>query len=125
MSQNSSIFRVFDYSIGTSSSTLVTVSNDRTFKIWSIDRLECLFESPQLGQFSLTCSAIVESGGSPPKVVAKSIRKDKKDEEKNKTSQVLALGNCDGKILLYDIDSQFEGNRANSAYFKFDNITII
>ena len=84
--------------------------------------MECLFESPQLGQFSLTCSAIVESGGSPPKVVAKSIRKDKKDEEKNKTSQVLALGNCDGKILLYDIDSQFEGNRTNSAYFKFDNI---
>ena len=87
--------------------------------------MECLFESPQLGQFSLTCSAIVESGGSPPKVVAKSIRKDKKDEEKNKTSQVLALGNCDGKILLYDIDSQFEGNETNSPYFKFDNITII
>ena len=87
--------------------------------------MECLFESPQLGQFSLTCSAIVESGGSPPKVVAKSIRKDKKDEEKNKTSQVLALGNCDGKILLYDIDSQFEGNGTNSPYFKFDSITII
>ena len=41
---------------------------------------------------------------------------------KNKTSQVLALGNCDGKILLYDIDSQFEGNGTNSPYFQFDNI---
>ena len=87
-------------------SPLLTVSNDRTFKVWSIDRLECLYESPQLGQFSLTSSAILESG--TPTSVSTS--------EKNKNSSILALGNCDGKILFYDIDSEYEG-KISKIYF--------
>ena len=89
-----------------SSSILLSVSNDRTFKVWSIDLLECLFESPQLGQFSLTCSAILESGA--PSSDRNGSRKNK--VYKNKSSSILALGNCDGKIIFYDIDSEYEGN---------------
>ena len=75
------------------SSALLSVSNDRTFKIWSIDRLECVFESPQLGQFSLTSSAILESGpGAEP---AKTCSGAYQDNKGKGSSTVLALGNCD------------------------------
>ena len=92
-----------------SSATLLSVSNDRTFKIWSIDLLECLFESPQLGQYSLTCSAILESG-SP---IADCDGSRKKNSNKCKNSSILALGNCDGKVIFYDIDSEYEGKIIN------------
>ena len=84
---------------------MLSVSNDRTFKIWSIDLLECLFESPQLGQFSLTCSAILQSGH--PTTDRNGSRKNK--SSKNKSSSIIALGNCDGKVIFYDIDSEYEG----------------
>ena len=101
-------------------STLVSISNDRTFKIWNIDKLECLFESPQLGQFSLTSSAILESGTPPAdsstttvpssSTVTKTEAK-KKQNTINKTSIILALGNCDGKIMFYDISTESEGRK--------------
>ena len=33
----------------------------------------------------------------------------KKNSDKNKSCSILALGNCDGKIMFYDIDSDYEG----------------
>lgn len=35
---------------------LISVSHDRSFNVWSVDNLECLFESPLLGHYSLTSS---------------------------------------------------------------------
>ena len=35
---------------------LISISHDRSFNIWSIDKLECLHESPLLGHYSLTSS---------------------------------------------------------------------
>ena len=32
---------------------------------------------------------------------------------KNKSSLILALGNCDGKVIFYDIDSEYEGKSHN------------
>lgn len=90
---------------------MLSVSNDRTFKIWSIDRLECLFESPQLGQFSLTSSAILESGNNTS--LTKSGTGTTEQTDKSKRSTILALGNCDGKILFYDINSEYEGIKYN------------
>ena len=37
---------------------LISISNDRTFNIWSINNLECIFESPLLGHYSLTSSIL-------------------------------------------------------------------
>ena len=88
---------------------MLSVSNDRTFKIWSIDRLECVFESPQLGQFSLTSSAILESG--PRLEPTKTCYGAYQDNKGKGSSTVLALGNCDGKILFYDINSEYEGTQ--------------
>ena len=87
------------------------MSNDRTFKVWSIDHLECLFESPQLGQFSLTCSAILESEKS-----TSNSKNGKKNGEKRRCSLILALGNCDGKIMFYDVDSDYEGKEIHARF---------
>ena len=59
------------------------MGNDRTFKVWDIDRLVCMYESPTLGQFSLTSCAILETS--------------------DDGSVLLTLGNIDGKIVFFDI----------------------
>ena len=71
---------------------IVSVGNDRTFKVWDVERFICLHESPSLGQFSLTSSAIYES-----------------DDE----DAVLALGNCEGKVVLYEI--QCSGSQVSTS----------
>ena len=37
---------------------LISISNDRSFNIWSIGNLECIYESPLLGHYSLTSSLL-------------------------------------------------------------------
>ena len=76
--------------------------------------MECLFESPQLGQFSLTCSAILESGHP----IADRDKSRKNNSNKFKSSSILALGNCDGKIIFYDIDSEYEGKFNDLAQYQ-------
>ena len=80
--------------------------------------MECLFESPQQGQFSLTCSAILESGNSSTDRCGSRNYK----SSKNKSSLILALGNCDGKVIFYDIDSEYEGNHIILVDYDISNI---
>lgn len=44
----------------TDSGRLISVSHDRSFNVWSVDNLECLFESPLLGHYSLTSSYLYQ-----------------------------------------------------------------
>ncbi len=37
---------------------LISISHDRSFNIWSIQNLECLYESQLLGHYSLTSSIL-------------------------------------------------------------------
>ena len=59
-------------------SRLLSVSHDRTFNIWSIDNLECLYESSVLGNYSFTSSILFQNA---------------------KNNQILTIGNCDGKKI--------------------------
>ena len=69
-------------SIGSEERRLLSVSHDRTFNIWSIDKLECLYESSVLGNYSFTSSFLFQSW---------------------KLCQILVIGNCDGKLFFFEI----------------------
>ena len=63
--------------------TVLSIGNDRTFKMWDLDNLVCLHESPSLGQFCLTASAVHMMPGTG--------------------AGVLALGNSEGKVSLFNL----------------------
>ena len=42
----------------------------------------------------------------------------KNNSNKFKSSSILALGNCDGKIIFYDIDSEYEGKYIYLVYYQ-------
>ena len=83
LSTNLNHLRILNNSF--SDNLLLSVGNDRTFKVWDLEKLVCLHESPSVGQFSLTAAALhinpPERGG----------------------AAVLALGNCEGKISFFNI----------------------
>ena len=111
---------------------LLSISHDRSFNIWSINNLECLYESPLLGHYSLT-SSILYAGTLLSGSVGVGTQKYLGQLGHHyyianapiysigpKSSLILIIGNCDGKLYFFEI--KHEGNETSAT--KVDELKL-